>query len=73
MFVSEHPKIIEGGIQLINMDVIDTAETSDGGMVDADGAAQDEEYESGLGEAGESTGVTAAETKEVQEAQQDVK
>ena len=39
MVVSEHPKVIEGERWLINMDVINTEEASEGGMVDADGAA----------------------------------
>ena len=47
MVASEHPEMIEGRRRLIAMDVPDSKEESDYVSIDNDGAASDEENESG--------------------------
>ena len=58
MVTNEHPDVIEGIWWLISTDVLDSEEADDYGSIDNDGAALDEEDESGLGEAGVRTGAT---------------
>ena len=58
MVASEHPGVIEGRGQLIFTDVLDSEEEADDGSIGNDGAASDEEDESGSVEAGVRTGVT---------------
>ena len=73
MVASEHPEVIEGMRQLIATDVLDSEEAAEDSSVDNDGAASGEENESGLGEAGVSTGVNQSVTEEVEEVQQILK
>ena len=47
MVASEHPEVIEGGHRLIATDVLDSEEADEDGSIDNDGAALDEEDESG--------------------------
>ena len=47
MVTSEHPEVIEGRWRLIATDVLDSEEAAEDGSVDNDGAASDEEYDSG--------------------------
>ena len=58
MVASKHPEVIEGRRQLIAMDIIDSEESAEDGSIDNDGAALDEEDDSGLGEMGVITGIT---------------
>ena len=58
MVTSEHPEVIEGRRRLIATYFLDSEEAAEDGSIDNDGAASDEEEESGLGEAGVRTGVT---------------
>ena len=52
MVVKEHPEVIEGRRWLISMDVLDSEEATEDNYFDSDGAALDEEDESGLVGAG---------------------
>ena len=61
MVASEHTEVVYGRQQLIAMDVIDTEESAEYSVVDGDGAALDEDDESGLGEVGVITGVAESE------------
>ena len=58
MVVSEHTQVIDRRQRLIVTDVIDSDEVSEDDSIDNNGAASDEEDESGLGEAGVRIGVT---------------
>ena len=58
MVASKHPEMIEGRRQLIAMDIIDSEESAEDGSIDNDGAALDEEGDSGSGEADVIKGVT---------------
>ena len=62
MVASEHPEVIEGRRRLIATDVLDSEEAAEDGSIDNNGAASDEEDESGSGEAGMKTGVTQSVT-----------
>ena len=73
MVTSEHPEVIEGRRRLIATDVLDSEEAAEDGSVDNDGAASDEEEESGSGEAGVRTGVTQSGIEEAGEVQRVVK
>ena len=73
MVASEHPEVIEGRQQLIVTEVLDSEEAAEYGSIDDDGDYLDENGESGLEEAGVSTGVTEVGTKDVEEVQQAVK
>ena len=64
MVASEHPEVIEGRRRLIATDVLESEEEADDGSIDNDGAALDEEYDSGSGETGVRTCVTKSETEE---------
>ena len=54
---------------MISTDVIDSDEAAEDGSIDNDGAASNEEDESGLGEVRVRTGVTQSGTEEVEEVQ----
>ena len=69
MIASEHPEVIEGRRRLITTYALDSEEASEDGFIDNDGAYQDEEDGTGSGEAGVSTGVNEAGTKEAEEIQ----
>ena len=73
MVVSEHPKVIERRWRLIDPNVLDSEEAAEDGSIDNDGAALNEDYESGLGDAGVRTVVTLLGTEGVEEVQQVVK
>ena len=57
MVASEHTDVNEGRRRLIATDVIDPEESYEYGYIDNDGAASDEEDDSGSGEVGMRTGV----------------
>ena len=52
MLAEENPEVIEGTRRLIAVDVLDYEEAAEGASIDHDGAASDEEDESGLVGAG---------------------
>ena len=52
MVAIEHPEVIEGRRMLIATDLLDSEEAAEYGSIDNDGAALDEEYDSGSGETG---------------------
>ena len=58
MVAREHPQVIEGRRRLIDADFLDSQEAAKDGSIDNDGAALDEEDDSGSGEAGVIKGVT---------------
>ena len=62
MVASENPEVIEGRRRLIATDVLDSEEAAEDGFIDNNGAASDEEDESGSGEVGMRTGVTQSGT-----------
>ena len=66
MVASKHPGVIEGRWWLITRDFFDSEEAYGGGYIDNDGAASDEEGDSGLGEAGMRTGFIQSGTEEVE-------
>ena len=63
MIAHEHPEVIEGRQWLTETDVIDSEEAAQYGSTDKDCDYSDKEDESGLVDAGVSTGVTEVETK----------
>ena len=67
MVASEHPKVIGGGIWLVSMDVLDPEGSYTDGAIQYYGTSFDEEYNSGLGDAGVRPGVTELVTKQVEE------
>ena len=69
MVTSEHPEVIEGRRRLITADVFESEEAAEYGSIDNDGAASDEEEESGSGEVGVRTGVTQSGIEEAGEVQ----
>ena len=69
MVVSEHPENIEGRRTMIATDVFESDYSAEDGSIDNDGAALDEEDESGLGEAVVRTGVNQSVTEELEEVQ----
>ena len=73
MVASEHTEVIEERRRLIYTEVIDYENSYQDVSIDGDGHAQDEEDNSGLGEAGVSTGVAEVGVKEVEYVQQAVK
>ena len=73
MVASEHPEMIEGRRRLIATDVLESDEAADDGSIDNDGAALDEEYDSGSGETGVRTCVTKSETEEGEDMQRVMK
>ena len=73
MVASEHPEVIEGRRRLISTDVLEYEEAADDGSIDNDGAAFDEEYDSGSGVTGVRTCVTKSETEEWEEMQRVMK
>ena len=73
MVVSEHDEMIERGRRLIATDTLDSGEAAEYYSIDNDGDDLGEDDESGLGEAGVSTGVTEVGTKEVEKVHQAVK
>ena len=73
MVVSEYPEVIEWRRRLIATDVIYSEEVSEGGSIDNDDNASDEDNENGSVEAGVRTGVTQSGTEEVEEVHQVVK
>ena len=73
MFASEYPQVIEGRPGLIAMHVLYSEEEAEDGFIDNNGAALDEQYQSGLVEAGVRTCVTQSGTEQVEQVQQDVK
>ena len=73
MVASEHPEVIEGRRQLIATYVFDYEEAAEDGSIDNDGAASDEEDESGSEEAGVIICVTQSGTEDVEEVQRVVK
>ena len=60
-------------MRFVATDILDSEEAYGGGSIDNDGAALDEEDESGLVEAGVRTGVTQSGKEEVEEVQRVVK
>ena len=73
MVTSEHPEVIEGGLRLISTDVLEYEDAAEDGSIDNYGAALDEDYDSGSGEAGVRRGITQSGTEEVEEVQRVVK
>ena len=73
MVASEHPDMIEGRRRLIATYILESDEAADDGSIDNDGADQDEEYNSGLGETGVRTCVTKSETEEGEDMQRVMK
>ena len=66
MIAHEHLEVIEGRQWLTDTDVIDSEEAAQYGSTGKDGDYSDKEDESGLVDAGVSTGVTEVETKDVE-------
>ena len=58
MVACQHPEVVEGRQCLIDTNIIDPEDTYYYGSIDDDDDALDKEDDSGLGEAGLSTGVT---------------
>ena len=73
MVASEHLEVIEGRWRLIATDVLESEEADEDFSIDNDGAASDEEDESGSVEAGARTDGTQSGTEEVEEVQRIVK
>ena len=73
MVSSEHIEVIKGRLQFITTYVLVYEEASEDVSFDNDGAALDEDDESGLVEVGVRTDVTKSITEEVEELQQVVK
>ena len=65
--VSEHPEMIEGRLRLVATDVLDSKEAAENFSICDDGAALDDEDESGSGEASLRTGFTQLGTEDVEE------
>ena len=63
MVASEYSEVIEGRPRLIATNFPDSDEAAEDGSIDNDGAASDEEDESGLGDAGVITGITQSVTE----------
>ena len=71
--MNEHTEVIEGRHWLIDTDVLDSEEVTKDGSIDNDGAALDEEDNSGLREPGVRTDFTQSGIEEVEQVQRIVK
>ena len=67
MVVIKHPVVIDGGKWLVSMDFLDPEGSFNDGAIQYYGTSFDEEYNSGLGDAGVRPGVTELVTEQVEE------